>query len=165
MKVQELMTKGVEACSRDANLATAAMIMWRMDCGAVPVVNDRHPVGMITDRDICVAVATKHRRAEDIRVGEVISGTVHHVRSDDDVRVAVDTMRSERVRRLPVVDKDGLLVGIVSLSDVVRAAGKATARSKPLISAEDVLLLVKSISEPDGGLEVARRKEAFTARA
>src|SRR5215468_8957166 len=83
MKVRELMTKGVEACSRDANLSAAAMIMWRMDCGAVPVVNDRHVVGMITDRDICVAVATKHRRAEDITVGEVINGSLHRVSEDD----------------------------------------------------------------------------------
>src|SRR5947207_2924632 len=132
MKVQELMTKGVEACSRDSDLAAAAMIMWRMDCGAVPVVNDLQVVGMITDRDICVAVATQHRRAEEIRVGEVISGTLHRVRPDDDVRVALATMRSERVRRLPVVDDDGRLEGIVSLSDVVRSASKS-GRARPSI--------------------------------
>jgi CBS domain-containing protein len=164
MKVQELMTKGVEACSRDSNLAAAAMIMWRMDCGAVPVVNDRKVVGMITDRDICVAVATKHRRAEEIMVGEVASSTLHHVHPDDDVRVALDTMRSERVRRLPVVDDDGRLEGIVSLSDVVRSASKSSGRSRSGISAEDVLEVMKSICEQDGGIEVARRKAAFAAR-
>jgi len=164
MKVQELMTKGVEACSRDSNLAAAAMIMWRMDCGAVPVVNDREVVGVITDRDICVAVATKHRRAEEIMVGEVVSSTLHHVRPDDDVRAALDTMRSERVRRLPVVDDDGRLVGIVSLSDVVRSASKSSGRSRSGISAEDVLEVMKSICEQDGGIEVDRRKAAFAAR-
>src|SRR5580765_876539 len=86
MKVQDVMTKGVEACSRDTNLAAVAMIMWRMDCGAVPVVSDgRTAVGMITDRDICVAVATKHRRAEEITVAEVVSDRLYRVRPEDDI--------------------------------------------------------------------------------
>ena len=163
VKVQDLMTKGVETCSRDANLAAAAMIMWRMDCGAVPVVNDRRVVGMITDRDICVAVATKHRLAGDIAVSEVIGSEIHFVRPDDDVRIALETMRSARVRRLPVVDDARQVVGILSLSDVVRAAGKSPGRSRAEISAEDVLKVMKSICEQDGGLEVAQLKEKFAA--
>src|SRR5439155_7015286 len=108
MKVQDVMTKGVESCRRSTDLAAAAMIMWRMDCGVVPVVGDdgREAVGMITDRDICVAVATRHRRPEEITVGEVVSGTLYKVRPGDDIRAALEAMRAERVRRLPVV-RDG----------------------------------------------------------
>jgi CBS domain-containing protein len=159
MKVKDVMTKGVEACDRDTNLAAAAMIMWRMDCGAVPVVDDgRRPIAMITDRDICVAVATQHRRAEEIAVAEVVSGTLYKVRAADDIRAALEAMRSERVRRLPVVESDGTLAGIISINDIVRSAGATTARVRTEISADDVLEVMKAIGEHDGGLEVARRK-------
>jgi CBS domain-containing protein len=164
MKVQDVMTKGVEACSRDTNLAAVAMIMWRMDCGAVPVVSDgRTAVGMITDRDICVAVATKHRRAEDITVAEVVSDRLYRVRPEDDIRAALEAMRSERVRRLPVVNAGDQLVGIISINDVIRAAGKPSTRTRPDIGAEDVLEVMKAICEHDGGLEVARRKSGSLA--
>ena len=159
MKVQDVMTKGAEACSRGTDLAAAAMIMWRMDCGVVPVVGDdgREAVGMITDRDICIAVATRHRRAEEITVGEVVSGTLYKVRPGDDIRAALEAMRSERVRRLPVV-KDGALVGIISINDIIRTAEKQGGRARQDISAEDVLEVMKAICEPDGGLEVGRKK-------
>jgi CBS domain-containing protein len=161
MKVQDVMTKGAEVCGRSTDLAATAMIMWRMDCGVVPVVGEdgREAVGMITDRDICVAVATRHRRAEEITVGEVISGTLYKVRPGDDIRAALEAMRSERVRRLPVV-KDSALVGIISINDIIRAAEKQAGRARPEISAEDVLEVMKSICEPAGGLEVGRKKAA-----
>jgi CBS domain-containing protein len=168
MKVQDVMTRGAEACSRNTDLAAAAMIMWRMDCGVVPVVGEdgREAVGMITDRDICVAVATRHRRAEEITVGEVISGTLYKVRPGDDIRAALEAMQSERVRRLPVV-RDGALVGIISINDIIRAAEKQAGRVRPDISPEDVLEVMKAICEPDGGLEVGRKKagEHESARA
>ena len=167
MKVQDVMTRGVEACHRGTDLAAAAMIMWRMDCGAVPVVGDdgREVVGMITDRDICIAVATRHRRAEEIAVGEVISGQLFKLRPGDDIRAALEAMRAERVRRLPVVNAAGALQGIISISDIVRAAGKPDGRVRPDVTAEDVLEVMKAICEQDGGLEVARRKERISAHA
>jgi len=168
MKVQDVMTKGVESCRRSSDLAAAAMIMWRMDCGVVPVVGDdgREAVGMITDRDICVAVATRHRRAEEITVGEVVSGTLYKVRPGDDIRAALEAMRAERVRRLPVV-RDGALVGIISINDIVRTAEKQAGRARPDISPEDILEVMKAICEPDGGLEVGRKKggESISAAA
>jgi CBS domain-containing protein len=158
MKVQDVMTRGVESCDRNTELAAAAMIMWRMDCGAVPIVDDGRPVGMITDRDICIAVATQHRRAEEIKVGDVISGQCYKVRAGDDIRAALEAMRAERVRRLPVVNTGGVLTGIISINDIVRAAGKTSARAKQDISAEEVLEVMKAICEQDGGLEVAQKR-------
>jgi len=121
MKVKELMTREVECCTPDTNLSTAAMMMWRCDCGVVPVKDgDGRVLGMITDRDICMAVATQHRLADDILVKEVMSGKVYTVRAGDDIEVAEERMRSERVRRLPVVNADGRLAGVLSISDLVQ---------------------------------------------
>src|SRR5438093_4224642 len=103
MKVRELMTQPAEACEPNSNLASAAMIMWRNDCGVVPIVSDgRKPVGVITDRDICMAVATRHVPAEEIRVQDVMSGDLEFVRADDDVEKAMESMRRKQLRRLPV---------------------------------------------------------------
>jgi CBS domain-containing protein len=121
MTVRELQTSDVKWCDQNTDLATVAKLMWDGDCGAVPVVTeDRKVIGMITDRDICIAAATRAKTPADIRAGEVIkaNGGVHAVRPDDDVRVALRTMRKHRVRRLPVVDQQQRLTGIVSINDL-----------------------------------------------
>jgi CBS domain-containing protein len=120
MTVSELQTSAVKTCGQDTDLATVAKLMWDGDCGAVPVVtHDRKVIGMITDRDICIAAATRARTPAEIRAREVISGNgVHACKPDDDVRVALRTMRKHRVRRLPVVDQQQRLSGILSLNDL-----------------------------------------------
>ena len=77
MKVQDVMTYEVQSCRPETNLSAAAMQMWRGDFGVMPVVAGGKVVGMITDRDICIAAATKHRDPANIRVKEVISGQVY----------------------------------------------------------------------------------------
>jgi CBS domain-containing protein len=125
MKVQEVMTKTVRPCAPDDDLATAAMILWDHDCGVAPVVDAAGKVvGVITDRDICMAVATKLRSPVDITVGEVSSGRAHTCRPEDDLAAALGTMRAVRVRRLPVVDDEGTLQGILSINDLVLRAGE-----------------------------------------
>ena len=110
MKVQELMTADVKSCSPDTSLAAAAGRMWEGDCGALPVIDGAGKfIGMITDRDICMAVATKHRLAAEILVSEVSSGAVYVCQSNDEVQFALKTMRKEQVRRLPVVNAEGIL--------------------------------------------------------
>jgi CBS domain-containing protein len=119
MKVKDLMTSDVESCTPTTNLAAAAKIMWEGDCGAIPVTDDRGKViGIITDRDICIAAATRSRLEGEIPVQEVMSKTVFTCAPGDDARAALDTMRSRKVRRLPVVGHDGQLAGILSLHDV-----------------------------------------------
>jgi CBS domain-containing protein len=123
MRIQELSTPNVKACSPDTNLAAAAKIMWDDDCGAVPIVDDeRHVVGMITDRDICIAAATRASSPADIRVHEVMSTQVHSCHPHDDVRSVLKIMREQRIRRIPVVDERQRLTGIVSLNDLVAHA-------------------------------------------
>jgi CBS domain-containing protein len=101
--------------------------MWEQDCGVLPVVtSDRTVSGMITDRDICVALATRGLTADRIAVHDVIAGTAYTCSVDDDAIVALKTMKSQRVRRLPVVDAEGRLKGILSLNDVMTHAGAAS---------------------------------------
>lgn len=121
MTVRDLQTSNVKTVSPDTDLAVAAKLMWEGDCGAVPVVtDDRKVVGMITDRDICIAAATRSKSPADIRASEVIgeNNGIHAVKQDDDVRVALRAMRKHRVRRLPVVDNQQRLAGIVSINDM-----------------------------------------------
>ena len=119
MKVKEVMTTDVKHCSTGTNLAEASKIMWEGDCGAVPVTDERgRVVGMITDRDICIAAATRPRSEGEIRVHEVISKALYTCTPGDDVRAALETMKTRKVRRLPVVDQSGRLTGIVSIHDI-----------------------------------------------
>jgi CBS domain-containing protein len=147
MKVQEIMTSDVQCCSPDTNLAAAAKMMWDSDCGDLPVLNIHgQVVGMITDRDICMAAATKNKPASDITVWETVSGKAFTCRMDDDVHTAMDIMKRERVRRLPVVDEDGVLQGIVAMNDFVLLAGETKGGKIPGISYEDVVRTMKAIS-------------------
>ena len=118
MKVKDLMTTDVKRCSPETNLASAAKIMWEGDCGAVPVTDERdRVVGVITDRDICIAAATRPSREGEIPVKDVISKSAYTCAPGDDVRAALETMKARKVRRLPVVEQ-GRLVGIVSIHDI-----------------------------------------------
>ena len=113
MKVEDVMTKDVQTCRPETNLADAAMRMWRNDCGILPVVADGEKVvGVITDRDICMAGATRHRDQANIRVEEVISGKVYGCPPNVDIHEALKIMRKNQVRRLPIIRaEDGKLVG------------------------------------------------------
>ncbi len=146
MKIQEVMTGKPESCGPEVDLAAAAMIMWRRDCGVVPVVDPQSRVlGVITDRDICMASATRHRRPEDLTARDAISHRLFTVRADDDVRVALELMRNQRVRRLPVVDADRRLVGIVSINDLLQRAEPGASRTAQNLPAQDVLDTMKAI--------------------
>ena len=133
MKVKEIMTSDVKSCGLDTNLAAAAEIMWQNDCGALPVTDGGgNVVGMITDRDICIAAATRARSEGDITVREVLSKPLRSCSPADDIRSAMETMKAQQLRRLPVVDGDGRLSGILSLHDIaVQARGKQAAGISP----------------------------------
>jgi len=147
MKVQDIMTSDVQCCGPDTNLAAAAKMMWDSDCGALPVLNVQGQVmGMITDRDICMAAATKNKPAWDITVWETVSGKFYTCHMSDDVHTALDIMKREKVRRLPVVDEDGVLQGIVAMNDFVLLAGEAKGGKAPALSYEDVVRTMKTIS-------------------
>jgi len=125
VKVRTVMTKDVVACQPHSNLAEVATQMWHRDCGALPVVDALgHVAGMVTDRDICIAVAMKGRPADRISVQEVSTGQLFAVAPDDDLQTALNLMTTHQVRRLPVIDAHGALVGIVSMNDIVLRANE-----------------------------------------
>ena len=147
MKVKDLQTSNVQTCGADTNLAAAAQIMWECDCGVVPVVDEnRTLLGMITDRDICIATTTRSAAPADIQVRHVMTtGTVYSCAPEDDVRTALRSMATHRVRRLPVTDRAGHLVGIISMHDVLkRTSTKANAE----IPGGEVIEALQSISTP-----------------
>ena len=146
MQVREIMTGDVKSCRPETDVATVATMMWEQDCGCVPVVEDDGKViGMITDRDICMAVATRLRVAREITAGEVISGKVHACSPDDEVSDALRIMQGEKLRRLPVVDGEGRLAGILSLNDLARHAKKGG--GKKHLSHSEVMATLKSLGE------------------
>ncbi|HEY0404696.1 MAG TPA: CBS domain-containing protein [Pyrinomonadaceae bacterium] len=148
MKVREIMTGAVGSCGMETNLAAAARIMWDKDCGSVPVLdNDGHVIGMITDRDICMALTTRNRLASEVLVGDVISGVVKTCAPDDEVVEALQAMRGEQLRRLPVVDSEGELVGIISINDVILNSKKGKSKKGAHVSHADVMDALKSLSQ------------------
>ena len=122
MQIKDIMTPQPRTASPRTTLAEAAQLLWNGDCGILPVTDEGKLVGVVTDRDMYIALGTRNQPASDIAVGDVASATVWTCAPTDDVHVALDTMRERRVRRLPVV-ADGSLVGIVSLNDLALVAG------------------------------------------
>ena len=143
MIVKDLAEFDVRACSPDADLASAAKIMWDGDCGAVPVVNtERKVIGMLTDRDICIAAATRAAAPPEIQVRDVMSKEGASCSLDDDVRTALKIMKDRRIRRIPVLDAHGDLAGILSINDL---AMRADCRSGAAVPGELFLETLKSI--------------------
>ena len=120
MKVRDIMTEPPLTCSPETSLAVAAHLMQEADYGTLPVVDARGMVvGIVTDRDICLALARTNRNAVNIAVREVMTTTVVSARPGDEVRGALATMKVGRVRRLPVRDEAGRLIVMLSIEDIV----------------------------------------------
>jgi CBS domain-containing protein len=123
VKVKDIMTSEPRTCSLGTNLAAAAALMLDGDCGILPVVEDGTLVGIVTDRDMYIALATRDRRASEMTVREVVRAPVYTCGPDDDVQAALETMKQHRVRRLPVEGFGGTIMGIVSMNDIILASG------------------------------------------
>ena len=143
MQVRDIMVREARSCRLNTNLAAATEIMWTNDCGALPVLDGGGSVvAMITDRDICMAVGTRNRRPSEVSVFEVIPQKVFACTPDDDIHTALQTMRSQKVRRLPVTSGNGKLEGVLCLNDIALNAKKSNA-----LSYEDVMETLKAICE------------------
>ena len=140
MRVKDVMTPSPVTCTPEMTLAAAAGLMWDADCGFLPVVESGHVVGVITDRDITVALATRYARAADMHVGDVACRSVWTCGADDDSHTALAVMKEYRVRRLPVVGANGALLGVISMNDLIMAAAPDTA-----IRSDEVMETLKAI--------------------
>lgn len=123
MRAKQLMTTEPRTCSPETNLAAAAEIMLAGDCGMLPVVDGGKLVGVVTDRDLYIALATRNRRAAELTVGEVAQSPVYTCTPEDEAEAVLATMRAHRVRRLPVEGFGGTVLGVISLDDLALAAG------------------------------------------
>ena len=127
MQIAEVMSPGPIMCAPETTVAEAAHLMWEGDCGVLPVVAGRTLKGVVTDRDLFIALATRDAKASQLTVGAVLQANLVTCSPRDDVHQAMGKMKAHRVRRLPVVDGDGTLVGIVSMNDLVLAVSPGTA--------------------------------------
>jgi CBS domain-containing protein len=125
MQIRSMMSEDIKYCRENENLDCAAALMWNHDIGSVPVVDaERRVVGMITDRDVCMAAYTQGKRLAEIPVDQVMSNQIVTVGPDDTLPAAERLMREAQVRRLPVTDREGRLIGVVSQNDLLREAAE-----------------------------------------
>jgi len=144
MKVRDVMVGTPAFCGPETNLAAAVEILWNRNCGMLPVLAaDGKLQGIITDRDICIALGTRNRPASDLTVAEVMTKRVVSCFEEDDIRSAVESMQRDGIRRLPVLGSDGALKGVLSMDDVVRHSSD-TGRT-PELPYDLVLTAFKSI--------------------
>jgi CBS domain-containing protein len=136
MKVKEVMTSTPVACAPATTVAVAAQLMFEGDCGVLPVISDDRLVGVVTDRDLFIALGTSNRVASELTVGEVMVPRVWTCGPDEDVRAALALMKDHKIRRLPVVGPGDILLGIVTINDLLLDAGpKGAVRSDAVIDA------------------------------
>ena len=126
MRVKELMSHPAVTCPETATLDQAARLMWEYDCGVVPVVTDDGKLaGVVTDRDICMAAYTQGTTLAAIPVTTAMARQVVASHADDDIESAEALMRDNQIRRVPVLDGDARVQGVVSMNDFARAAVRA----------------------------------------
>jgi len=151
MIVSDLMTPAVKSCGIHDNLDRAARIMWENDCGIVPMIDgERRVLGMITDRDICMAAYTRGHELSRIPVSTAMAKKIHAVHENDRIEVAEGLMQRAQVRRLPVLDREGRLKGILSMNDLVRHANLSAGRKAGGLGSDSIAQTLAAICEPRG---------------
>jgi CBS-domain-containing membrane protein len=151
MKVEQLMTKQVQLCGPDDTLERAAQLMWDRDCGSLPVCSGDgaiRTVGMVTDRDITMCALFQGKPLRDLRVAEAMAKDIRFCRPGDSLADAERTMREARIRRLPVVDDQGALIGLISLADLAQEAAREASATKQEITETEVGDTLAAICQP-----------------
>lgn len=140
MQVQDIMTRDPACCSPPATLQDVAQKMAECDCGEIPVLDEqRRPIGVVTDRDICIRAVAQGRDTKQATADQIMSTPVYTVTPDADLAAVCRQMEEHKIRRVPVVDGQGACCGIVAQADVVGALSGAQAGK-----------VVRDISQPAG---------------
>jgi CBS domain-containing protein len=159
MKVERLMTRNVRTCHPGDPLNVAAQIMWERDCGCVPVVEQEdgaaRVVGMITDRDICMAAYTQGRALSAITVESAMARAVRSCRFTDSIGAALNILEQNQLHRLPVLDQNDHLIGMLSVADAAREAAREHSRAAKEVTDAQIGEAVEVISAPRSPHEVA----------
>jgi CBS domain-containing protein len=141
MQIREIMTREVDVVAPNASVRDAAAKMKELDVGAIPVCDGQKLSGLVTDRDITLRAVAEGRDPSKTRVSEVMSSEIAYCFEDNSVEQAAKLMESKQIRRLPILDRNKQLAGIVSLGDIaVRTEGS---RQKDLAGEA-----LEEISEP-----------------
>ncbi len=144
-RVEQVMSKEPRCCRSGDVLSEAARILWEDDCGVVPVIasdGSNRLIGIVTDRDLCMAAYTQGRRLAELPVSTAMSSDPVTCAPSNTLEDAAAAMRRAQVRRLPVVDEAGQVLGILSLADLAREAARrtgASARSEAFASVGETL--------------------------
>ena len=150
MKVKDIMTRDPRVCHANDNLKGPARIMWEADCGFVPVIDDQDRlVGVITDRDICMAAYTQGAPLEQIHVERAMAKQVFACSIGDSINSAERLMQEKRIRRLPVVDEGGRLMGVVSMGDLARENASEGGLKAREVTAEGIVSTLSAVSQPN----------------
>jgi CBS domain-containing protein len=139
----------VHICAPDDTLARAAQLMWEKDLGCLPVCGpNRKALAMLTDRDISMAAFMQWKHLAETSVESAMSRGLSTCSPDDELGQAQEIMRANQVRRLPVVDAQGVLVGLLSLGDVARYVRQRSPRSHGGLAQQRLAETLAAISEP-----------------
>lgn len=149
MLVEEIMSRPAVTCAATDSLGRAAQLLWDHDFGALPVVDaDGRLVGMITDRDICMAAYLRGLPLNDIAVEQAMARQVHSCSAGDPIGVAEKIMTQFQIRRIPVCDQNGQAVGMLSLTDLAREAEREGGRRSPMVKSAEVTRTLAAICKP-----------------
>ena len=153
--IKDVMSHPAVTCPADSTLDHVARLMWEFDCGVIPVVNDQgHLVGVVTDRDVCMAAYTQGRPLGNIPVTTAMASQVVAGRLDDSIESAEARMREHQVRRLPVLDAEDRPAGVVSMNDLARLASRArrSAVDRELVQTLAAICEPRGHVRGDGGI-------------
>ena len=165
MKVKKIMTAEAGFCFVEDSLSRAVEIMWQRDCGAVPIVDvEMQVAGMITDRDIAIAASFRNQKTSEISIGEVIGNRVFTCKENEDAEDVLKKMRRAKVKRIPVTDENGALVGIISIADLILKAPKLKKKTysalKSIVKPRPIVL--KQIAVEEENIEEVSSLESST---
>ena len=150
MKIQDLMCRDVVVCQPEDTMKAAAERMWKADVGCLPVLDPQGAlIGMVTDRDLLMSAAIQGLPLEQLHVDSAMAHHVRALRAGDPVEKALELMSAHQVRRLPVVDDQGVVVGLVSVNDLARRSDRDGHPRR-----EDLVHAIAKVCEPRARAQV-----------
>lgn len=156
MYTRDAMITDVQCCEEKDTLQHAASLMWQHDCGSIPVLNeDGRPIGMLTDRDIAMAAMLNNCALSDLRAEQIIGKQpVITCKHNASLERCLALMEEHEIRRIPVVDEEGRLAGIISMGDAIAFTSdgqeQGRRRSSSGISSEKTLSMLRNVSAHHG---------------
>jgi len=146
MKVKDVMTQSAVCCTAGTNVGEAVELMWVHNCGMLPVTGTGGKLeGIVTDRDISIALGTRNRLAGELTVGEIATKNVVTCKPEDEIHEALQTMAKKQVRRLPVVNEQGVPQGILSMDDIITHGDLNKWQGCRELSAEEIVRALKRL--------------------